>query len=201
MAPRIDPFKSLVFPNQMAKGLTRGQPYSTPTMFCTEPTQQVDTDQLQKRIHDLPREIFDMIQDCFFTMPPRTMEINRHYKPPAELQVSRETRERFSWVYYFNTTFTASCWDDQCVYDWLSSLPRGHLYAVERIEMNVVVSAREALMRLAARPNLCLLRQKLITDLWVKMDDVLYLRYSDGSVEGYEACATWAMLGPLRLPW
>ncbi|KAF2164813.1 hypothetical protein M409DRAFT_24718 [Zasmidium cellare ATCC 36951] len=180
---------------------SRAQPPSFLTTFCSEPAQDVDMEKLIRHIHDLPVDIFDIIQDFFFTMPPRTMEINGHYRPPAELQISRETRKKFAWVYYTFTTFFASCWDDQKVYDWLKSLPRPHLYHVDRIEMYVAIHSKEALMRLTARPRLCLLRSKLVTDRWVKMDDVLYLRYSDGSIDDYETCAAWAMLGPSRLPW
>lgn len=64
------------------------------------------TDDLAKRVQDLPRELFDVIFDFTFTSGPSTVHVNKFYKCPSILQVSRATRTLTADAYYGNTTFS-----------------------------------------------------------------------------------------------
>lgn len=58
-------------------------------------------EQLRDNIMSLPQEIFDEIFDLVFWAPAdQETVISRDYKPPVQLQISRETRAKFSDAYY-----------------------------------------------------------------------------------------------------
>ncbi|KAK4494793.1 hypothetical protein PRZ48_014149 [Zasmidium cellare] len=65
------------------------------------------TSDLINRIHALPLELFDAIQDLVFTAAPDlTTNITKTYKPPVQLQISQSTRKSFAAAYYATMKFT-----------------------------------------------------------------------------------------------
>lgn len=90
---------------------------------------------LRERIHRLPQELQDMIQDFVFSADPAIQHLTRSYKPPATLQVSRKTRQKFAKSYYSQTTFRI---DKTFTLDlWLRSIRRVHLRKIKNMQVRI----------------------------------------------------------------
>lgn len=55
---------------------------------------------LRQYLDALPNELYDEIYKLVFTADLVSRQITKSYKPPAQLQVSRETRKEFAKSYY-----------------------------------------------------------------------------------------------------
>jgi hypothetical protein len=81
-----------------------------------------------KLVHDLPRELFEMIyENVFATVVPESTKItvDNEWKPPAVLHIDRQTRTKLMETYYGRSTFHFFSEDyyDQDLQDrWLRSL-------------------------------------------------------------------------------
>lgn len=108
---------------------------------------QISMDDLAARVQSLPQELYDHIYSEVFTAPfdlaKIEIKVDDSYKPPAQLQVSRASREQFAQSYYGNTLFVFNSDDDYGgdltdadfipIYDtygtlvpWLKSLSKFH---------------------------------------------------------------------------
>lgn len=82
---------------------------------------------LRAHIQNLPQELFDDIYELVFTPTSTIVDINRDYRPPVQLQVSKASRESFADRYYGNTTFTLH---SELEHRWGSSLTSKHFQIV-----------------------------------------------------------------------
>ena len=88
---------------------------------------------LATRVQGLSPELYDVIFDNVFTSPLDQGEllISKSYHLPAQLQVTRASREQFAHTYYANTTFVFSTTDH--LLSWLSSLPESHSSSLRNV--------------------------------------------------------------------
>lgn len=88
----------------------------------------VDLEDLAQRVQNLPAELYDMVLEYTFTADEERIEITLAYKPPAQLQVSRATRELFAQDYYTTTRFVVPVWAHPMVVDrFVTSLSMAHV--------------------------------------------------------------------------
>jgi hypothetical protein len=106
---------------------------STSATSLGEPSNSSDIT-FNDRVQALAQELFSMIYDYTFTSDGKKVTITKHYKPPAQLQVSRATRERFAAEFY-NNTF---CYDDLIVaITHLRTLEPAHCETIKRMVFKV----------------------------------------------------------------
>lgn len=83
-------------------------------------------------IHNLPRELFDIIYNKTFTSPPSASSIQPDtYFPPSLLQSDRQSRTTFANSYFSNTIFI--CSTEELLTRWLISLDPKHRAMVKDI--------------------------------------------------------------------
>lgn len=143
-----------------------------------------DTDGLIARVHNLPPELFNEIQDLVFTPDTDTVNITRDYKPPPQLRFSRVTRAAFAAKYFSqSTTFTSTLSRKQQVRGWLHSLAIEHRNLIDKVQLAIyhlqTASGELKTVYRAKRPNE-LLGPK---NLWRPID---FIVHSDGTVYGSE---------------
>ena len=80
---------------------------------------------LTEAVQDLPPELFNEIYQLVFFTNDERIDVGPEYKRPSHLQVSKDTREKFSKPYFTNTTFIFRhrLWLSK----WLRSLKRKEL--------------------------------------------------------------------------
>lgn len=89
---------------------------------------------LRDRIQELPAELFCQIQDLVFQTPAlSSVEVDRSWRPPSHLQVSRLTRKKARESYYLYTTFVFV--DFQCMIVWLRAWKERERRDMEIIEV------------------------------------------------------------------
>jgi hypothetical protein len=70
---------------------------------------------LVKLVQGLPPELFNNIKDLTFTATKGVVAVDRDYKPPTSLQVSKATREQYAISYYeFAKTLQFKDWATFC---------------------------------------------------------------------------------------
>lgn len=89
------------------------------------PICRIDEEEFRRRIHDLSKELYDMIQAYIFTVPTKTLiMVNKHHRPPSVHQVSRATRCRLLEEYYLCNRFWVMIdLASRKVLAWFRSLP------------------------------------------------------------------------------
>lgn len=91
----------------------------------------MNADQLPALMQRLPQEIFDNIYQLVFTAASEPRQIDKHYRPPVQLQVDRASRKTFARIYYGdNSTFVL---DSSIQIQWACSLPAAHFDKITRI--------------------------------------------------------------------
>lgn len=102
-------------------------------------------EELQARLNNLPRELYDIVQSLVFTPDVSTVhkrspanfyviKINKKYKPPAQLQVDSASRAAFSWKYYSHQTvviFSSAVIAEK----WLTSLSRKAVKSISKANL------------------------------------------------------------------
>lgn len=87
-----------------------------------------------QRIHNLPPEIFNQIFELVFTPEPGPITIDRTYRPPVQMRVSRALRTQYAADYYSpDRTFTACRLSNGEIFRWLQSLPVAHRDRIYKI--------------------------------------------------------------------
>ena len=82
---------------------------------------------LKELVQALPAELYDEIYNFIFTADDgNKIYINKSYKPPATLQVSRVTRKFFAESYYFHSIFIIPRDLREEGASWLESLTASH---------------------------------------------------------------------------
>ncbi|KXS95454.1 hypothetical protein AC578_4715 [Pseudocercospora eumusae] len=83
-------------------------------------------------IHNLPRELFDIIYRKTFTSPPSASHIEPGtYSPPSLLQTDRQSRAMFAESYFANSTFILP--SEELLTRWLISLDPKHRALIQEI--------------------------------------------------------------------
>ena len=95
------------------------------------------------RISVLPQELYDQIRELTFAVKGDACVIDKHYKPPATLQVNAATRTQAIAAFYAHTIFQFN--DIAEVVNWLTSLLPEHrqLITLLRYETRCVARPRE----------------------------------------------------------
>ena len=78
---------------------------------------------LAELVQNLPPELYNEVYKLTFTATAVVVQIDRAYKPPSCLQVSRVTRDRFARPYYGPSIFYIH---KTLLAQWTKSLPRRH---------------------------------------------------------------------------
>ena len=90
-------------------------------------------DGLNERIHALPPELFNRINDFVFTAEPGNRIVDRNYKPSQLLSVSKSTRLRFAQsVYGSASTFVFH--DVELLARWLAALDPIHKSMLQKVQ-------------------------------------------------------------------
>ena len=83
-------------------------------------------------LQKLPQELYDKIYEQVFTADSKERVIDKGYKPPAQLQVDRASREKFADSYYgAGATFSFPTGLDVA---WAEGLPTRHFDKIARLE-------------------------------------------------------------------
>ena len=90
-----------------------------------------DVSDLKQHIDQLPDELYHRIHDLVFAVIPGEQRIDRSYRPPTILQMSRRLRHDFAQQYYQRSIFRCSELDT-CL-AWIRSLPREHCAMIQQI--------------------------------------------------------------------
>lgn len=98
-------------------------------------TRAKEQDELTRRIHNLPAELFNDIRDVVLTPDTEAIHITQVYKPPFEMMVSRATREQFAAKYYGNTTFCLTDGKECMFVEFLASIPLHHRLLIARVHI------------------------------------------------------------------
>lgn len=119
---------------------------------------EAEAEQLRRRVQSLPAELFNLVLDFVFIPSGTAAVINRDYKQPSNLRVSRATRESLILDYYSNTTFAFRDGDSNLLVTWLKSLSQAYRLAIRKVHIT-----RERNMRrdIDISPN-WLLNSKLV---------------------------------------
>lgn len=90
-------------------------------------------DGLNERIHALPPELFNRINDFVFTAEPGNRIVDGSYKPSQLLSVSKSTRLRFAQsVYGSASTFVFH--DVEFLVRWLAALDPIHKAMLQKVQ-------------------------------------------------------------------
>ncbi|KAK3705709.1 hypothetical protein LTR37_013152 [Vermiconidia calcicola] len=89
-------------------------------------------DDLTKRVHALPQELYDHIYAEVFTST-KVIKIDRDWLPPSEMQVDRTARKLFAQSYYADETTFEIHDDFWKLFRWLESLTEGDLTRLGKI--------------------------------------------------------------------
>ena len=90
-------------------------------------------ERLRHRIQGLPKKVYDLILDFFFTAEPSERIIDKEYKQPSKLQVSHETREKFATTYYGSLYSYFNLTDKRLLCKWMITVPKNHLDLIHHI--------------------------------------------------------------------
>ena len=95
---------------------------------------------LVELVQGLPPELFDIIKDLTFTATKRVVVIDKDYKPPTSLQVSKATREQYAESYYgYATTFEVTEVTELApFFKYFSSITNGHRQLVSSVRLKIV---------------------------------------------------------------
>ena len=97
-------------------------------------------DELTRRVHDLPRELFDLIYNLTFSNDTEVQTVGEDYKPPSPLFVDTDSREQFARSYYDGTFYIAHENHGDVAANWLKSLPKSHVDMITRIVVHKLYS-------------------------------------------------------------
>lgn len=91
---------------------------------------------LVQRVHNLPPELFNIVQDLTFTPDAPVVELNDSYQTPRLLAIDQSSRNLFAQRYYGETIFT---WTDlRQIVDWIRKIPPSHRAMIKRLENRVL---------------------------------------------------------------
>lgn len=100
-----------------------------------------DTAELASQLQRLPAEIFNHIYALTIAVDNDVL-IDRTYKPPIGLQLSRNIREAFACDYYANTTFHLDfSRSSTTLKHWLAVLPVDHVKHMRTLRIDVYRNA------------------------------------------------------------
>ena len=100
---------------------------------------------LDELVQDLPRELYDEILRLTFTAEPAAHLIDKAYKPPKRLRVSRQTREMFAASFYGSSVFDIPEYinikhvyisENHYARKWLDSLPAAHVELLKNVRIH-----------------------------------------------------------------
>lgn len=98
---------------------------------------------LPSLVQSLPRELYDEIFELVFTAPSFARAVvDRDYKPPAQMQVSRATRRHYARSYYETTTFVLVA--KAFVERWAMAVPKHERALISRLAVQSEHIARQS---------------------------------------------------------
>ncbi|KAF7195045.1 hypothetical protein HII31_03719 [Pseudocercospora fuligena] len=147
--------------------------------------------ELHDLIHSLPQELFDKIYDLTFAVHPATVvTIDRSYKFPIELQISRGTRRNFARRYYSTKAgfrVESNRENRSVLFDWLSNLPTRHQKRIRRIDVSGRLSPKDYEPRRLKRSLKSLHECVIDWDVCLKSQSVLRVEFVDTNT-GKQMC-------------
>ena len=140
------------------------------------------------RVQALPPELFSEVFELTFTLQPEfQVSIDKHYKPPALLQVNRSFREQLSRTYYKNTIFLF--FGRQDARAWLSSLTTEHECLIRKIRYDPQTKVRPSRKMMTSIPRDHTLEHDLLLEFEADLIAVTSMRINPD---------TGRLLGTLR---
>ncbi|KAF2482973.1 hypothetical protein BDY17DRAFT_323742 [Neohortaea acidophila] len=88
---------------------------------------------LEDGLYSLPQELFNEIRKLVFEAPSGTRVIDKDYKPPSSLQVSKETREVFAKTYYGNGSVFEI--EKAVAEKWIDTIPIKHTDLIQEVKI------------------------------------------------------------------
>lgn len=107
---------------------------------------QTESPQLGQLLQGLPQELYDSIYDYVFTTDAEEVSITSDYRPPAQLQVTRASRNLFARTYYREPTFICHKSDDPLLLKWLRALPAEHASHLRRIALDMRPESKQVVI-------------------------------------------------------
>lgn len=96
--------------------------------------QMSPTSTFQQRLNDLPKELYEAIQELVFTAGPNLeVTINETYTAPSILQVSHQTRAEAAESYYRDSIFLTN---SMICRDWIATIPADHVVHIRAIHLD-----------------------------------------------------------------
>ncbi|EME40852.1 hypothetical protein DOTSEDRAFT_27455 [Dothistroma septosporum NZE10] len=125
------------------------------------------TDALRKGLHSLPQELYDQILATILTVPPTLHTITPSWRPPIQLQISRDIRYHYGHSYFSSSTFLFPSY--VVLAKWLHSLDPQHKEKVKDIRIRVLkewsLCSEDASMRQIQNQQVCLRVEREMEEL------------------------------------